>query len=155
MFIVNFNNYSLNHDAVRTVIVRPDTSSILVSGSSARVGSPDDEREGLPREVAGRAKADYQGKTVPGDVYRNLRPRPLLIVNVLWPVVRRPGAQSRQDVEALPEEQRPLVALGMSFPHFDDSGVQQHAVYKVNEVLWRSLFDQETGDDFGIDDDVD
>jgi hypothetical protein len=48
-----------------------------------------------------------------------------------------------------------LVALGLSFPHFDDSGVRQRAVYRVNEVYWRSLFDHETGDDYGQNDDED
>ena len=137
---------------IRSVHEKEETSSILVSGSSARVGSPSDEREGVDPEVVAEIEAPYEGKTTPGEQYRLRRPRPLLVVNLLWPV-RRIG-RARGDVEPLPPEKRPLVALGISFPHFDDSDVKDRVVYKVNEVLWRSLFEQETGDDYGLDDDI-
>lgn len=138
---------------IRSVQVKEDTFSILVSGASARVGSPEDEREGLSPELAAKAAAEYEGRTVSGDAYRMLRSHPLLVVNVLWPVTRR--SRKRKDVDPLPPDRRPLVALGISFPQFDDSDVKDKVIYKVNEILWRSLFEQETGDDYGLDDDLD
>ena len=138
---------------IRSVIERAEPPSILVSGSAARVGSPDDEREGMSPKLVAEAAAEYGEKTVPGDWYRLRRARPLLVVNVLWPVER--VGRSRKDVVALPSDKRPLVALAISFPQFDDSDVKDRVIYKVNAVLWRSLFDQETGDDFGLDDELD
>lgn len=138
---------------LRSVLEKEATSSILVSGTSARVGSPDDEREGMSPELAAQAAADFAGRTVSGEAYRLLRPRPLLVVNVLWPVKRR--SRDRRDVEPLPPGKRPLVGLSISFPEFDDSDVKDKVIYKVNEILWRSLFEQETGDDFGLDDELD
>jgi len=140
---------------IRTVVIKKETSSILVSGSSARVGSPEDEREGLAEHQVAEAKAEYEGRTMPGDAYRLRRPRPLLVVSVLWPVVRRHGSRNPKDADELPPEQRPLVGLTISFPRFDDSAVKGKVIYKVNEVYWRSLFEQEMGDDFGIDDEPD
>jgi hypothetical protein len=68
---------------VRHVVNHTGTRSILVSGSSARVGSPDDEREGLDKTVVDELKARYAGRTVPGDEYRSRRQHPVLIINVL------------------------------------------------------------------------
>ncbi len=138
----------------RRVLVKSETASILVSGSSARVGSPTDEREGLTRDEVAAAEAEYEGRTTPGSAYRERRSRPLLMVNILRPVQQKQGG-GRKDVEPLPDELSPLVALGISFPHFDDSDVQGCVAYKVNEVYWRSLFEQEAGDDPGYDDELD
>jgi len=138
----------------RRVLVKDDTSSILVSGSSARVGSPTDEREGLTREQVAAAEAGYAGKTTPGFAYRERRERPLLMVNVLRPVTPRPGG-GRKDVDPLFPDSTPLVALGISFPHFDDSDIQGRVAYKVNEIYWRSMFEQEAGDDPEFDDELD
>ena len=138
----------------RSVVPKAETSSLLVSGSSARVGSPGDERIGLSPDEITAADAGFEGRTTPGDRYRDKRTRPLLMVNVIKPVVRRLGGD-RKDVDPLLPEGTPLIALGISFPHFDDSQVKARAVYKVNQVLWRSLFEQEAGDELEADDEPD
>jgi hypothetical protein len=138
----------------RRVVAKAATSSLLVSGSAARVGSPGDERIGLTPEEIAAADSGFEGRTTPGDRYRGQRTRPLLMVNVIKPVVRRPGG-GRSDVDPLLPEGMPLIALGISFPHFDDSEVKARVVYKVNQVLWRSLFEQEAGDELEADDEPD
>lgn len=40
-----------------------------------------------------------------------------------------------------------IVALGLSFPQFDDSDVAKRVTYRVNLVEWRSMLDQEVDDD--------
>jgi hypothetical protein len=39
------------------------------------------------------------------------------------------------------------VALGLSFPQFDDTDVAKRVVYRVNLVEWRSMLEQEQDDD--------
>lgn len=138
----------------RRVVSKEDTASILVSGSSARVGSPTDEREGLTRDQVRWAEEPYQGRTTPGIRYREAREGPLLMVNVLRPVKAIPG-DDRNAVEPLFADATALVALGISFPRFDDSDVHGRVVYKVNPIYWRSLFEQEAGDDLEFDDELD
>lgn len=138
----------------RSVTTKEATSSILVSGSSARVGSPGDERVGLSAGQVADAEVGFEGRTTPGDRYREQRTRPLLILNVIRPVLRRPGG-GRNDVDPLHVDGTPLIALGISFPHFDDTEVKGKVTYKVNQVLWRSLFESESGDEREADDELD
>jgi Z1 domain len=138
----------------RRVIVSRSTSSILVSGSAARVGSPADEREGLTIEQVKVAELDGKGRTVPGSRYRAVRDRPLLLIHVLQPEVSRQDGH-RDETELLPTDGKRLIALGLSFPIFDDSDIRERVVYKVNVIEWRSLWEPETGNDFEVDDDLD
>ena len=69
---------------------------ILVSGSSSRVGSPDDERLGLTRAQVQKLQKGYPRQTIPGDEYRYLRDNPLLIVNVIWPYERPNDSKDKE-----------------------------------------------------------
>jgi hypothetical protein len=46
------------------------------------------------------------------------------------------------------------VALGLSFPVFDDTEIRRRVRYRVNLVEWRNLFDLETEDDVEIADEA-
>ena len=43
-----------------------------------------------------------------------------------------------------------LIALGLSFPKFDDSGIAGRVRYRVNLVEWRSMFESEADDEEDI-----
>lgn len=137
---------------VRRVVRNPQSKSILVSGSSSRVGSPDDERLGLSRDAVRRLQEKHAGKTVPGDEYRQIREHPVLVINVIWPYERPKGSRDKNERIYLPDDLAPLVALSLSFPAFDDRGVKVRMEYLVNDIYWQSIL-QELGDDFEAGDD--
>jgi hypothetical protein len=117
--------------------------SILVSGRSARVGSRGIEREGLSEEqiraVIDAYKQDEKskGKSVPDHKYREQRDRPLLLIHVIEPSVDDGGDRK------LPDD---LIALGLSFPRFNDSDVAKRVTYRVNLVEWNAMAEHEIDD---------
>ena len=139
---------------VRRVVLATETKTIVVSGSSSRVGSPDDERLGLTRDQVREIQKRYPSQTIPGDEYRYLRDHPLLIVNVIWPYERPKDSKDKEAREFLPGDFCPIVALSLSLPAFDDRDVKVHLEYQVNDVYWQSMLD-ELGDDFEVGDVLD
>ena len=132
---------------VRHLILKREESSILVSGAKARVGSRGVEREGLDLDVVERVLAEHSGENVSDRHYRMVRARPLLLLHVLR------GTIGEEDSWYRPAPASPLVALGLSFPPFDDSGIAGRVEYKVNTVEWRQLFSaEETDEDLSSDD---
>jgi hypothetical protein len=128
--------------------VKMDPTSILVSGRHRRVASRGIERAGLPTELVQRITDDYKkaqpGKSVPDEKFRERRQRPLLLIHLIEPTgipadVKKPGDR--------------LVALGLSFPEFDDSDIAKRVKYVVNLVEWNAMV-QDEGDDY-IEEDVD
>jgi hypothetical protein len=132
----------------RKITVNAATRSILVSGSSRRVGSRGIEREGMPVEQVRKIEAAYSieepAKSIPDSRYRKERKRPLLLIHLITPF--------EKDVRMNTNGQ-PLVALGLSFPKFDDSGVAKRVRYKINLVDYRNMFSLETDDEPEIEDD--
>ena len=43
----------------------------------------------------------------------------------------------------MPAASDQFIALGLSFPRFEDSQAAKKVVYKVNVVEWRALFEEE------------
>jgi hypothetical protein len=139
--------------AERRVLPKPDSGSLLVSGRSSRVGSRGIEREGLTREQYDRILAESDGKNISDQAFRDVRQKPLLLLHVLRGYTDKSG---RKGEKAWLDPSGPaLVALGLSFPRFDDSDIAASVEYKVNVVEWRSLFERETDDDIMADDDLD
>jgi len=125
---------TLVHQNIRKV--RVDPTSILVSGRSARVGSRGIEREGLPAGLIAEITADYgrekPGKSVPDSAFRKRRTTPLLLVHTI---------QATTDGDKTAPDK--LVALGLSFPVFDDSDVARRVTYRVNLIEWNALLESE------------
>jgi hypothetical protein len=128
----NLAGHSL-HPTERTVRVYPNTNSVLVSGKSARIVSPGTEQEGLPdpmvRDLISQYKKDHPGKTIPDSVFRQNRPRPLLLIHVVRPLLKEKDAGFE-----IPN----LIALGLSFREFDDSDVAKQVEYRINLVELRA-----------------
>ncbi len=120
--------------------VRIDDNSVLVSGHRARVASRGIEREGLSsaviNEITTAYKKENKNKSVPNRAYREARSRPLLIVHAI-----QPEAIGAHDLS--PD----LIALGLSFPVFDDSDVAKRVRYRVNLVEWKTIAETEADDD--------
>ncbi len=131
----------------RKIEIRGDSRSILVSGAKARVGSRGIEKEGVPEDLFCSKEAEYRelNRNIPDWEYRRLRPKPLLIVHLVKPV------ENGQDYDT---DGIPLVAVGLSFPEFDDRDMARRVRYRVNLVEWRNLFQVETDDDMETDDDT-
>lgn len=131
----------------RRVKVTPEKASIGISGKSRRVGSRGVEREGLPRDVADQINNDYRqannGANTPDSEYRKHRSRPLLLLHII-----RPSA-----VEGHLDPEDTLIALGTSFPRFNDSAQSQRVRYRINLVELRNMLSIEYGDDLEADDD--
>lgn len=129
----------------RKIIVSDGT--LLVSGTKARVGSRGIEKEGLEvsevRRLEQEFKASNPGKSISDKVYRTGRIRPLLLVYVLSATV---NDNTRDDLDE-------IVALGLSFPVFDDTDVAKRVMYRVNLVEWRSMIEEEIDDDLLDDED--
>jgi hypothetical protein len=124
--------------AKRNIVSRD--GMLLVSGTKARVGSRGIEREGLDTSTVKRLedefRAAFPGKSISDKVYRAGRIRPLLIIYLL--TANAPSPLSTVEK---------IVALGLSFPAFDDADVAKRVAYRVNLVEWRSMLDEERDDD--------
>jgi hypothetical protein len=130
----------------RHVVLRRDNRSILVSGRSSRVGSRGIEREGLTLEQYRAVQTANEGKNISDGLFREVRERPLLLLHILRGYTRKKVGDETEQVPFDPAG-LPLVALGLSFPRFDDSGIAGRVEYKVNTVEWRSMFEEEEEDD--------
>jgi hypothetical protein len=137
--------------SLRRLAIRQESGSILVSGSRARVGSRGIEREGLSDQEYEEAIRGRDVKNMSDRDYRAVRSRPLLLVHFLKGYTRPDEDPGRDGVPYRPGGPQ-LVAIGLSFPRFDDSAVHSRVVYKVNAVEWASLVRSEDGDDW-LDDD--
>lgn len=124
--------------AKRNIVVR--NGMLLVSGTKARVGSRGTEKEGLDIADVRRIESEFQrlnpGKSISDKIYRAARSRPLLLSYVLSP--NEPSS---------PSNSQEIVALGLSFPQFDDADVAQRVIYRVNLVEWKSMLEEEIDDD--------
>ncbi|GAB3629642.1 hypothetical protein PTE30175_01345 [Pandoraea terrae] len=123
-----------------------------------------------------------KGKTVPGFMYRRYRDRPLLTIHIIEPSdPEEPSeaanaAQVRESDEAVDSgkaadakksraakkdrvmkssdiKPRLLVAVGLSFPKYEDRDEASRVPYRLNKVALRNmgLIDAEDGDDDGDD----
>lgn len=137
--------------ARRKVEIRDSGNTILVSGTKARVGSRGIEREGIPKDEAEKLEQEFrkEHKNIADKHYRTIRKRPLLLIHVVHPY--------RNDEPILSElspSGMPLIAVGLSFPDFNDSALSKKVTYRVNLVEWRNEFESEVDDDQeAIDDD--
>jgi hypothetical protein len=126
--------------------VRVDENSVLVSGHRARVASRGIESEGLSPEVISEINQQYRkqnkGKSIPNKSYRERRERPLLLVQAIQAEVSGDKYASND-----------LIALGLSFPPFDDSDTAKRVLYRVNLVEWKTIAESETDDDIEEPDD--
>lgn len=127
----------------RTVVLKRGDSSLLISGPSARVGSRGVEREGLSREQVDEVTRARPEKNVADRWFRLVRTRPLLLLHL----VRGFTGHGDERVPFRPAPAPPMVALGLSFPVFDDSGIAGKVEYKVNMVEWRQMFVAEETDE--------
>jgi len=140
------------HPSIRRLVVRTEANSVLVSGSRARVGSRGVEREGLTREAYDLVMAGRSGSNVSDVEFRRVRIRPLLLIHALKGYTR--GSTDDKQVDFMPEGPT-LIALGLSFPHFDDREVAGRVEYMVNPVAYRDLVGNEEEDDVWRDDEAD
>jgi hypothetical protein len=101
---------------VRRLARSQETSSLLVSGTKARVGQGGSESEGLSDDEVRSIKASFGKTNVPDHAYRVGRKRPLLLIFLL----RGYELEGDKEVYFRPLDP-PLIALGLSFPEFDDS----------------------------------
>jgi hypothetical protein len=130
----------------RVVAVDESLKSILVSGKSARVGSRGIEKEGIPKDEVEKINREYAArepeKLISDAEYRKHRKRPLFLLHLVTPRLK--------DKSTWETGGYPLVALGLSFPEFDDREIRRRVRYRVNLVEWRNLFDLEVEDDVDV-----
>ena len=126
----------------RTVALTEGRTCILVSGKKRRVGSRGDEKEGIDPSVIEKVEAEWdKGKNIPDWAYREQRPRPLLLINVINPMVK----QGDDSEEPLDTGKELLIAISLSFPQIISD--RRTVTYKVNTVEWRNLFESEIDED--------
>jgi hypothetical protein len=139
--------------SLRRVVVKRDIGSVLISGNRARVGSRGIEREGLTVEEYQNALESKDEKNISDADFRRVRSKPLLLIHLLKGYIRQ-GQDRSNDEDYLRDGPR-LVAIGLSFPLFDDSEIAGRVEYVVNAVEWRSMMEAEADDDIAADDDDD
>jgi hypothetical protein len=138
----------LSYKPQKRKVTYTNERDILVAGKSARVRSRGVEREGVDPQVVKMAEDRYRAenegkKNVPDNVYRAVRERPLLLIHCIT---------AYSEGVKLPTVGDPHIALGLSFPRFNDSGLASRVTYRVNVVEWRNLFENETDDEQDQDD---
>ena len=130
---------------------RVEDNSVLVSGRSARVASRGIEREGMERDLIDRIRQQFKAdpknknKSVPDRLYRVARTRPLLLIHAIQATAESGDKQPPDG----------LIALGLSFPDFNDDEVARRVTYRVNLVELRAMIDNEVDDDIDESDDDD
>ncbi len=139
--------------SLRRVVPNSKTNSLLISGSRARVGSRGIEREGLTLEEYELVLVQHTDKNVSDVEFRRVRKKPLLLIYAVRGYLRTDADDKAR--EPYYPDGPPLVALGLSFPEFDDSAIAGKVEFMVNMVLWQSLVGSEVDDDIPSDDDID
>jgi hypothetical protein len=114
---------------------------LAISGTSRRVGSPGDEKEGLGPEEIASAEAEYSrefpGKALPSPLpdrfFRIARSRALLILRFVTP-------KASDELQAkLPSDK--VLAWSISFPQSQiDGGTVE---YVVNTIRMREMFGED------------
>lgn len=136
------------------------TGSDYLKLNKQRVGEIADETVDLSDDDIEAAKLEWEeerkrdpekGKTVPGSLYRRYRQRPLLTIHVIEP--RDPKEDSKHKnrmMRASEIDSKSLVAIGLSFPKFEDGDKAARVPYRLNKVALRSMgliADQEEDED--------
>ncbi|MCV2367671.1 Z1 domain-containing protein [Roseateles oligotrophus] len=125
-----------------------------------RVGEIADETVALEKRDIEQAQKDWEeerkedpekGETVPGSLYRRYRERPLLTIHLIEPKDPK-DVSKRKDrmMMASDIESKVLVAVGLSFPQFEDEDKSARVPYRLNKVALRAMGlinDQEDEDD--------
>jgi hypothetical protein len=125
----------------RKIKVHSDTQSILISGEKMRVGSRGIEKEGVPEILIREIEERYRNEniSVPDWEYRKKRLKPLMLVHLMKPFT--------EDGREYDTGGLPLVAVGLSFPKFDDTDIARRVRYRINMVEWKNMFQAEVDDD--------
>lgn len=124
---------------------------IMVS-SRRRVSSQGVERLGLDDGAIRKAEADYRREkglpedakpNFPDSIYRQVRPRPLLMIHLLD--MREPVKPDQPVVRVEPES---VVAWGISFPPTPETNKTHRTVeYVVNTTWWREQYGETTDEE--------
>ena len=105
------------------------------------VGLSDEDVEEAHKEWELKRKSDPEkGKTVPGSLYRGYRQRPLLTIHLIEP--RDPKQDSKfkeRMMMAKDVESGVLIAVGLSFPKFEDADKAARVPYRLNKVALRNM----------------
>ena len=114
-----------------------------------RVGEIADETVDLREVEIAEAHKDWEyktsgnpdiGKTVPGSWYRQYRQRPLLTIHLIEPKNPEKGSKNESRMMLAEEiETSVLVAVGLSFPKFEDGDKAARVPYRLNKVALRSM----------------
>jgi hypothetical protein len=125
-----------------------------------RVGEIADEIVDLSDSDIEKAKKEWKeeidndpgkGKAVPGSLYRRYRQRPLLTIHLIEPRDAKDDAKHGDRMMPAAEiEAGVLVAVGLSFPKFEDGDQAARVPYRINKVALRSMgliTDQDDEDD--------
>jgi hypothetical protein len=91
----------------------------------------------------------YGGKNIPDKAYRARRHKPLLLLHLIKPYIIKKEEKEEFDTGGIT-----LVAIGLSFPKFDDSNDARRVRYRVNPVEWKNMFMAEADDEMEGDDDT-
>jgi hypothetical protein len=98
-----------------------------------------------------RKRDPEKGKTVPGSLYRRYRQRPMLTIHLIEPRDPKPDSKHKDRMMMAGDiESGLLVAVGLSFPKFEDGDKAARVPYRLNKVALRNMgliIDQEDDDD--------
>jgi Z1 domain len=137
----------------RRVAEKEATGSLLISGKSARVGSPRDVRHGLSLVEVQQVR-DESGADASADTFRLAMPAPLLVIYLIQGVVREDPKDRSKD--------RPyrdgmiLPALAAHFPGVSDPDAPRRLVrYRLNRIAQDELLGTDRDDDDDADADPD
>jgi hypothetical protein len=116
-----------------------------------RVGEIADETVDLSEEQITAAKVEWEaerkrdpnkGKTIPGSLYRRYRQRPLLTIHLIEPTDPKSDAKPERIARMMKAEDietKVLVAVGLSFPNFEDGETTSRVPYRLNRVALRNM----------------
>ena len=131
-----------------------------------RVGEASDELAGMSDEIRRQAKADWDNKRLvdkvsrnaPNYFYRRYRERPLLTISLVQPKDAEPpsadpvsksrSSKPKRMMKATDIGPQVLVAVSVSFPHFDEAQEHETVYYRMNKIALKNmdLYEDDEGD---------
>ena len=140
----------------------PDGTTLRINGEKMRVASRGSERLGLSNEEVARAHVEFEryqdaleqserrSSNISDSFYRQVRPRPLLMIHLVEPYLEDSRADGDGIIPALPQF---VVAIGLSIPACELLN-SRSSKYAINLVEQRQAERRILGDNCEDEDDV-
>lgn len=147
--VICFDGETRNISLRKRQFERTPAGADYLKLNKQRVGEIADETVDLSEQDLKEAKLEWEeerkrdpdkGKRIPGYLYRRYRKRPLLTIHMIEPSDPDPESKHiERMMKAADIESDVLIAVGLSFPKFEDGEAAARVPYSLNKVALRAM----------------